>query len=63
MDTCVDFESQLFAPFLSEEGQINPQVYGADRQCNAAASCLKQGIRAVQRHIQYPMAPRSYVAM
>ena len=30
MDTCVDFESRLFTPFLSEEGQVNPQVYGAE---------------------------------
>lgn len=30
MDTCVDFESQIFRPFLSEEGQVNPFVYGAE---------------------------------
>ncbi len=30
MDTCVDFKSELFKPFLSEEAQVNPNVYGAE---------------------------------
>ncbi len=30
MDTCVDFESKLFSPFLSEDCQVNPHVYGAE---------------------------------
>lgn len=30
IDKCVSFESHLFEPFLSEEGQVNPRVYGAE---------------------------------
>lgn len=30
MDKCVTFESHLFEPFLSEEKQVNPCVYGAE---------------------------------
>ena len=30
MDTCVDFRSPLFKPFLSEEAQVNPGCYGAE---------------------------------
>ena len=30
MDTCVSFETHLFEPFLSEERQVNPCVYGAE---------------------------------
>lgn len=30
MDTCVDFRSALFRPFLSEEAQVNPGCYGAE---------------------------------
>jgi hypothetical protein len=30
MDTCVEFSSNLFKPFLSEEAQVNPECYGAE---------------------------------
>jgi hypothetical protein len=30
MDTTVDFESKLFHPFLPEDSQVNPQIYGAE---------------------------------
>lgn len=30
METRVDFESRLFAPFLPDEAQVNPGVYGAE---------------------------------
>lgn len=30
MKTCVDFKSELFKPFLSEDAQVNPHVYGAE---------------------------------
>jgi len=30
METMVEFESNLFIPFLPEESQVNPQVYGAE---------------------------------
>lgn len=30
MDICVDFKSDLFKPFLSEEAQVNPECYGAE---------------------------------
>ena len=30
MKTCVEFESDLFKPFLSDEAQVNPGCYGAE---------------------------------
>lgn len=30
MDTCVDFSSDLFKPFLSDDAQVNPGCYGAE---------------------------------
>jgi hypothetical protein len=30
METSVDFESQMFRPYLSEEAQVNPGVFGAE---------------------------------
>jgi hypothetical protein len=30
MDTCVEFKSDLFKPFLSEAAQVNPDYYGAE---------------------------------
>lgn len=30
METSVDFKSSLFKPFLPEDSQVNPQVYGAE---------------------------------
>lgn len=30
MQTSVDFESNLFIPFLPDEAQVNPTVYGAE---------------------------------
>lgn len=30
METSVDFESKMFAPFLPDEAQVNPNVYGAE---------------------------------
>ncbi|MCV6624910.1 MAG: hypothetical protein OIF38_02370 [Cellvibrionaceae bacterium] len=44
MDTCVDFESELFKPFLSEEAQVNPNVYGAELAWWFARELAKLGI-------------------
>ena len=44
MDTCVDFESRLFAPFLSEEGQVNPQVYGAELAWWLSRELAQEGV-------------------
>jgi len=30
VNTCVDFRSDLFKPFLSEDAQVNPGRYGAE---------------------------------
>jgi hypothetical protein len=30
METSVDFESRMFCPYLPDEAQINPGVYGAE---------------------------------
>lgn len=30
METSVDFESKIFSPFLPDEAQVNPRVYGAE---------------------------------
>lgn len=30
METSVDFESKLFSPFLPDDAQVNPGVYGAE---------------------------------
>jgi hypothetical protein len=30
METSVDFKSELFTPFLPEDSQVNPHVYGAE---------------------------------
>ena len=30
MKTSVEFDSELFKPFLPEESQVNPRVYGAE---------------------------------
>lgn len=30
MDNNVDFRSELFKPFLSEDAQVNPECYGAE---------------------------------
>ena len=30
METSVDFKSELFKPFLPEDSQVNPRVYGAE---------------------------------
>ena len=44
MDTCVEFESRLFAPFLSEEGQVNPQVYGAELAWWLSRELAQEGV-------------------
>jgi|GEM_PF-5021730 hypothetical protein len=30
MNTCVDFRSDLFKPFLSDDVQVNPRRYGTE---------------------------------
>jgi hypothetical protein len=30
METSVDFDSKMFSPFLRDEAQVNPGVYGAE---------------------------------
>lgn len=44
MNTCVDFRSDLFKPFLSEEAQVNPQCYGAELAWWLSRELAKRGI-------------------
>lgn len=44
MDTCVSFKSHLFEPFLSEEGQVNPHVYGAELAWWLSRELASEGI-------------------
>lgn len=44
MDTCVDFRSDIFKPFLSEEAQVNPQCYGAELAWWLSRELAKRGI-------------------
>ena len=46
MDTCVEFESRLFTPFHSEEGQVNPQVYGAELAWWLSRELAQEGVEA-----------------
>jgi hypothetical protein len=45
MDTSVEFRSPLFTPFLSEDAQVNPGVYGAE-----LAFWLAQRLAAIGIH-------------
>lgn len=44
MDTCVDFKSDLFEPFLSEEAQVNPLCYGAELAWWLSYELAKRGV-------------------
>lgn len=44
MDICVDFESPLFEPYLSEESQVNPCVYGAELAWWLSRELASEGI-------------------
>ena len=44
MDTAVEFESKEFAPFLPEESQVNPNVYGAELAFWLAEQLAKKGV-------------------
>lgn len=44
MDTCVYFESNIFEPFLSEEAQVNPSVYGAELAWWLSRELASEGI-------------------
>lgn len=51
MDTSVDFESSLFAPFLPDEAQINPGVFGAELAFWLARQLSRHGVTT-----SYPFA-------
>lgn len=44
MKTSVDFVSNLFAPFLPDEAQVNPGVYGAELAFWLARQLAQRGI-------------------
>lgn len=44
MDTSVDFTSDLFKPFLSEEAQVNPQRFGAELAWWLSQELAKRGV-------------------
>lgn len=44
MNTCVDFKSELFKPFLSDEAQVNPNVYGAELAWWLSSELASEGI-------------------
>jgi len=43
METSVDFESKMFAPFLPDEAQVNPGVYGAELAFWLSRQLAKRG--------------------
>lgn len=44
MDLSVEFESELFVPFLPEDSQVNPQVYGAELTYWLARKLAEKGV-------------------
>ncbi|WP_308364474.1 MULTISPECIES: hypothetical protein [unclassified Microbulbifer] len=46
MNTCVDFKSDLFQPFLSEDAQVNPQCYGAELAWWLSQELAKRGVES-----------------
>jgi hypothetical protein len=44
METSVDFESNLFNPFLPEEDQVNPGVFGAELAWWLARQLAQRGV-------------------
>ncbi|MCG8426678.1 MAG: hypothetical protein MI754_04890 [Chromatiales bacterium] len=44
MDTCVEFKSDLFKPFLPEDAQANPECYGAELAWWLSRELAKRGI-------------------
>ena len=44
MNTCVEFTSELFEPFLSESSQVNPECYGAELAWWLSSELAKRGI-------------------
>lgn len=44
MDTSVEFDSPLFRPFLPEDAQVNPQVYGAELAFWLARELAARGV-------------------
>jgi hypothetical protein len=49
METNVDFDSQMFSPFLPDDAQVNPGVYGAE-----LAFWLSQQLAQRGRPTSYP---------
>jgi hypothetical protein len=46
MDTCVEFKSSLFKPFLSDDAQVIPMVYGADLAWWLSRVLAKRGVES-----------------
>ena len=44
METSVSFDSELFAPFLPEDAQVNPRVYGAELAFWLARQLAARGV-------------------
>ena len=44
MKTAVEFESDLFKPFLPEDAQVNPQVYGAELAFWLSRALAERGV-------------------
>ncbi len=44
METSVEFDSAIFRPFLPEDSQVNPQVYGAELAFWLAQQLARRGI-------------------
>lgn len=44
MDTAVEFDSPLFRPFLPEDSQVNPQIYGAELAFWLAGRLAARGV-------------------
>ena len=44
METNVEFESKLFSPFLPDEAQVNPGIYGAELAFWLARELASRGV-------------------
>lgn len=45
METTVDFESKMFSPYLPDEAQVNPGVYGAELAFWLSRQLAQRGVR------------------
>ena len=44
MEISVEFESDLFIPFLQEDSHVNPQVYGAELSYFLSKKLVEKGV-------------------